>query len=150
MSPTVENGTRNGRSEATFNGKPAVLIYVRKQSIQPMSSRPSTSVKALIPEIQRFMPAGIDVSILNDRTTSIARQRRRHAGHAASSPSSSSMMVVFVFLRRVTPTAAAGITVPLALAGTFAMMYLVRLLDRQHLADGARHLRRLQWSTMRS
>jgi multidrug efflux pump len=33
------------------------------------------------------------------------------------------MMVVFLFLRRVTPTVAAGITVPLSLAGTCAAMW---------------------------
>ena len=33
------------------------------------------------------------------------------------------MMVVFVFLRRTTPTLAAGITVPLSLAGTCAAMW---------------------------
>jgi multidrug efflux pump len=35
------------------------------------------------------------------------------------------MMVVFVFLRRITPTVAAGVTVPLALSGTCAGMYAV-------------------------
>jgi multidrug efflux pump len=34
------------------------------------------------------------------------------------------MMVVFAFLRRITPTIAAGITVPLSLAGTCAAMWL--------------------------
>src|SRR5437667_10309627 len=34
------------------------------------------------------------------------------------------MLVVFAFLRRITPTIAAGVTVPLALAGTCAMMWL--------------------------
>ncbi len=119
----VENGTRNGRSEATFNGKPAVLIYVRKQSSANVIETVD-KVKALIPEIQRFMPAGIEVSILNDRTTSI----RASVDDMLATLLVTIllvMMVVFVFLRRVTPTAAAGVTVPLALAGTFAMMYLV-------------------------
>ena len=35
------------------------------------------------------------------------------------------MLVVFVFLRRATPTIAAGITVPLSLAGTCAVMWCV-------------------------
>ena len=34
------------------------------------------------------------------------------------------MVVVFVFLRRITPTVAAGVSVPLALAGTCAGMWL--------------------------
>src|SRR4030095_16853659 len=35
------------------------------------------------------------------------------------------MLVVFLFLRRMTPTIAAGITVPLSLAGTCALMWCV-------------------------
>ena len=35
------------------------------------------------------------------------------------------MLVVFLFLRRATPTLAAGITVPLSLAGTCALMWCV-------------------------
>ena len=35
------------------------------------------------------------------------------------------MLVVFVFMRRLTPTLAAGVTVPLSLAGTFAAMWAV-------------------------
>ena len=119
----VENGTRNGRSEATFNGKPAVLIYVRKQSNANVIETVDR-VKALIPEIKRFMPAGIDVAILNDRTTSIRASVDDMLGTLLVTIILV-MMVVFVFLRRITPTAAAGVTVPLALAGTFSLMYLV-------------------------
>src|SRR5262249_81762 len=34
------------------------------------------------------------------------------------------MLVVFLFLRRIAPTAAAGVTVPLALSGTCAAMWM--------------------------
>ena len=120
---TVTNSTRNNRSEATFNGKPAVLIYVRKQAnanvIQTVDH-----IKALIPELQRFMPAGIKVSVLNDRTTTI-RASINDMLWTLAATIGLVMMVVFVFLRRITPTAAAGATVPLALAGTCACMYAV-------------------------
>ena len=119
----VSNSTRNNRSEATFNGKPAVLIYVRKQAnanvIQTVDN-----IKRLIPELQRFLPAGIKVSVLNDRTTSI-RASINDMTWTLFATVCLVMMVVFVFLRRITPTAAAGVTVPLALAGTCACMYAV-------------------------
>ncbi len=54
------------------------------------------------------------------------------------------MVVVFVFLRRMTPTIAAGVSVPLALAGTCAGMWTGRILDRQFVADGAGDLGRLR------
>ena len=119
----VVNGTRNARSEATFNGKPAVLIYIRKQSSANVIATVDR-VKALIPELKRFMPAGVDVSILNDRTTSIRASVNDMLGTLFVTIILV-MMVVLVFLRRLTPVAAAGVTVPLALAGTFALMYVV-------------------------
>ena len=47
------------------------------------------------------------------------------------------MMVVFVFLRRAAPTAAAGITVPLALCRHLRGDVGGRIFDRQSVADGA-------------
>ncbi len=118
---TVAQATRNSRSEATFNGAPAVLIYVRKQAsanvIQTVDA-----IKALIPQTQRFLPAALKVSVLNDRTTTI-RSSVDHMVGTLFATIVLVMMVVFVFLRRVAATAAAGVTVPLALAGTCACMY---------------------------
>ena len=54
------------------------------------------------------------------------------------------VMVMFLFLRRFWPTFIASITVPLALAGTFGVMWLLRLQHRQSLADGAHDLDRVR------
>ena len=120
---TVSEATRNSRSEATFNGVPAVLIYVRKQASANVIETVD-SIKALIPQTQRFLPAGLDVSVLNDRTTTI-RSSVDHMIGTLFATIVLVMMVVFVFLRRLAATAAAGVTVPLALAGTCACMYAV-------------------------
>ncbi len=117
----VTNSTRNNRSQASFNGKPAVLIYVRKQANANVIETVD-HIKSLLPELQRFLPAGVDISVLNDRTTTI----RASIGDMIWTLGATIvlvMMVVFVFLRRLTPTMAAGVTVPLALAGTCACMY---------------------------
>ncbi len=118
---TVENATRNSRSEARFNGHAAVLIYVRKQANANVIDTVD-KVKALVPELSRFLPGGITISILNDRTTTI-RASVNDMILTLGATIILVMMVVFVFLRRITPTAAAGVTVPLALAGTCACMY---------------------------
>ena len=117
----VQNGTRNSLSEATFNGKPAVLLYVRKQA-EANVIQTVDKIRALIPELQRFLPGGITISVLNDRTSTIRASVNDMIGTLFATIVLV-MMVVFVFLRRITPTAAAGITVPLALAGTCACMY---------------------------
>ena len=118
---SVAQATRNSRSEATFNGVPAVLIYVRKQASANVI-KTVDAVKALIPQTQRFLPAGLKVSVLNDRTSTI-RSSVDHMVGTLFATIMLVMLVVFVFLRRLAATAAAGVTVPLALAGTCACMY---------------------------
>ncbi len=118
---TVDYGVRNARSMATFNGKPSVLIQITKQAdanvIQTVDR-----VMALLPKVERFLPAGIKVSVLNDRTTTIRASVNDMVGTLLVTIVLV-MVVVFIFLRRWTPTLAAGVTVPLALAGTCACMY---------------------------
>jgi multidrug efflux pump len=122
---TVEPGVRNSRSDAWFNGKPAVLLNVTKEANANVISTVD-GVKALIPELQGLIPAGIHIDVLSDRTTTI---------HASVTDMQWTLLatiflvmgVVFVFLRRATPTLAAGVTVPLSLAGTFAAMWLCGL-----------------------
>jgi len=118
---SVEPGVRNSRSDAWYNGKPAVLLNITKEANANVISTVD-AVKALIPELERVIPAGIDIAVLSDRTTTI---------HASVEDMQWTlvatiflvMAVVFVFLRRATPTFAAGVTVPLSLAGTFAAMW---------------------------
>src|SRR4029079_16053432 len=118
---TVEHGTRNTRSAATFDRQPAVLLIIRKQ---PDANVLDTvdQVNALIPNLQRWIPAGIDIQVLTDRTTTI-RASVHDMQLTLLLAIGLVMMVVFVFLRRTTPTLAAGITVPLSLAGTCAAMW---------------------------
>ncbi|WP_267552518.1 efflux RND transporter permease subunit [Rhizobium rhizogenes] len=122
---TVEPGVRNSRSDAWYDGKPAVLLNITKQADANVISTVD-GVKELIPELQRLIPAGVKIDILSDRTTTI---------HASVNDMQWTLLaticlvmgVVFVFLRRAMPTFAAGVTVPLSLAGTFAAMWLFGL-----------------------
>jgi hydrophobe/amphiphile efflux-1 (HAE1) family protein len=118
---SVEHGTRNTRSAAMFDRQPAVLLIIRKQ---PEANVLDTvdQVKALIPNLQRWIPAGIDIQVLTDRTTTI-RASVHDMQLTLMLAIALVMMVVFVFLRRMTPMLAAGITVPLSLAGTCAAMW---------------------------
>ena len=115
-------GARNSRNAGWFNGRPAVLLSVTKQ---PAANVLETvdGVKELLPEVSRWIPAGIDVTVMADRTTTI-----RASVHDMQLTLGVSialvMLVVFAFLRRLAPTFAAGVTVPLALAGSFAGMWV--------------------------
>jgi multidrug efflux pump len=120
---TVDQSTRNTRSAAWFNKQPSVLLIITKQGDANVIETVD-NIKALIPEIKRWIPADIDFSILSDRTGTI-RASVHDMQLTLLGTISMVMLVVFLFLRRATPTMAAGITVPLSLAGTCALMWCV-------------------------
>jgi multidrug efflux pump len=119
---SVEQGTRNSRSAASFNGQPAILLTIVKSADANVIDTVDR-VRELIPEIKRWVPAGMDISILSDRTTTL-RASILDMQLTLGLSIALVMVVVYVFLRRPTPTIAAGITVPLSLAGTCAAMWL--------------------------
>jgi multidrug efflux pump len=118
---TVTPGVRNSRSAAWFNKQPSVLLFVSKQVDANVIDTVDRVYKVL-PDLKQWVPAGLDISVLADRTQTIrASVDDMQLTLAASAVLV--MLVVFLFLRRTAPTVAAGITVPLALAGTLAAMW---------------------------
>jgi multidrug efflux pump len=117
----VRQATRNARAAAMFNNQPAILLYITKSADANVIDTVDR-IHALLPEIKRWIPAGIDISVLSDRTMTL-----RASVHDMQLTLALSivlvMLVVYLFLRRPTPTIAAGITVPLSLAGTCAAMW---------------------------
>ncbi|MDO9562196.1 MAG: efflux RND transporter permease subunit, partial [Bradyrhizobium sp.] len=118
----VEDSVRNSRSIAWFNKQPAVLIQITKQGNANVIDTVDR-VKALIPELKQWIPAGVEISTLVDRTGTI-RASVLDMEWTLLATAFLVMVVVFTFLRRTTPTIAAGVSVPLALAGTCAGMWL--------------------------
>jgi hydrophobe/amphiphile efflux-1 (HAE1) family protein len=118
----VERSVRNRLAAGWFNGKPAVLVIVTKQANANVIETVD-QIKELLPELQKWIPSGVDISILSDRTQTI-----RSSVHDVQRTLFISiclvMAVVFLFLRRATPMIAAGITVPLSLVGACAAMWV--------------------------
>src|SRR5262252_3730618 len=107
-----------------FNSKRAVVMFVRKQADANVIETVDR-IKAILPQLQRWLPPAIHLQIQSDRTLTI---RASVADVQTSLLISVALvvMVCFLFLRRVSTTFIVCITVPLALAGTFAMMYLLK------------------------
>ncbi|EJW13273.1 RND multidrug efflux transporter [Rhodovulum sp. PH10] len=120
---TVEESTRNSRSAAWFDREPSVLLIITKQAGANVIEMVD-HIKALLPELTRWIPADLKISILTDRTETI-RASVHHMEVTLSVTIAMVMLVVFVFLRHGAATVAAGLTVPLSLAGTAAAMWLV-------------------------
>src|SRR5262245_33822194 len=118
----IEQSVRNTRSAAWFNLQPSVLLVVTKQADANVIETVDR-IREILPEIKRWIPADIDISVLSDRTQTI-RASVFDMQLTLLATIALVMMVVFVFLRRAAATVAAGITVPLALSGTCAAMWL--------------------------
>jgi multidrug efflux pump len=119
---SIELGVRDNRAAAWFNGQPSVLLVINKQANSNVIETVDR-IYALLPEIKRWIPTGIDISVLSDRTQTI-RASVKDMQLTLIATIVLVMLVVFVFLRRAATTFAAGVTVPLSLAGPCAMMWL--------------------------
>jgi multidrug efflux pump len=119
---TIEQSTRNARSAAWYNRRPAVLLQITKQADANVIETVDR-IQALLPELKRWIPPDIQFSVLSDRTQMI-RASVRDMQLTLGATVVLVMLVVFLFLRRPTPTIAVGVTVPLSLAGTCAAMWL--------------------------
>ncbi len=117
----VLQATRNSRSAARFNNQPAILLTVtRSEDANVLDT--VDRIHALLPSVKRMIPEGIEISVLSDRTVTLRASVHDMQLTLALSVALV-MLVVFLFLRRPTPTIAAGVTVPLSLAGTCALMW---------------------------
>jgi hydrophobe/amphiphile efflux-1 (HAE1) family protein len=119
----VVEGVENARSGGWFGAKRAVLVIVFKQAGANVIETVDR-VKAVMPEVEKWLPPSIKFSVVSDRTQTI-RASVDDVQFSLMLSISLVILVIFLFLRRFWPTFIASVTVPLALAGTAAMMYLL-------------------------
>jgi hydrophobe/amphiphile efflux-1 (HAE1) family protein len=119
---TIEESVRNSRAAAWFNMQPSVLLMITKQADANVIDTVDR-IHQLLPELKRWIPADIDIIVHSDRTKTI-RASILDMQLTLVATIALVMMVVFLFLRRAAATIAAGVSVPLALAGTCALMWL--------------------------
>ena len=118
---TIRPSVRNSRSAGWFNRDPSVLLIITKQADANVIDTVDR-IYALLPELRQWIPAGLDISVLTDRTQTI-RDSVHDMQLTLAATAVLVMLVVFLFLRRTAATIAAGVTVPLSLAGTCALMW---------------------------
>jgi hydrophobe/amphiphile efflux-1 (HAE1) family protein len=119
----VVEGVENERVAGWAGTNTAVLLIVFKQ---PGANVIATvdRVRAALPQVERWIPPSIKIFQISDRTTTI-RASVADVQFSLLLSISLVVMVIFLFLRRFWPTFIACVTVPLALAGTTALMYLL-------------------------
>ena len=118
----VWDGVRNVRAAGTYDGRPAVIITITRAAAANVVET-ADRVRALLPELRRWIPTDIDIAVMSDRTTTI-RASLADMQKTLLISICLVMGVVLAFLGRLVPMIAAGLTIPLAFAGTFFGMWL--------------------------
>jgi hydrophobe/amphiphile efflux-1 (HAE1) family protein len=120
---TAVRGAENTQMSAYQNGKPGVILLVFKQ---PGANVINTvrRVKQILPSAMASIPPGIKLDLINDRTITI-NASVHDVEFTLILTISLVVLVIFLFLRNAWATIIPGVTVPLALLGTCAMMYVL-------------------------
>jgi multidrug efflux pump len=117
----VVDGLENTKVGASYRGQPAIVIDVQRQ---PGANVIETvqRVRAELPRLRRAMPAGAELTIVNDRTTTI-RASIRDVQFTLVLSIALVVLVVLIFLRTIRATIIAGVALPLSLIATFGVMW---------------------------
>jgi multidrug efflux pump len=116
----VVDGVENDQLAAWANGKPAVLLDVRRQ---PGANIVQTvaQIRTVLPELRAALPADVHLDVFADRTVTI--QASVHDVQFTLLLTIFLVVaVIFVFLRRLWATIIPSVAVPLSLMGTFGVM----------------------------
>ncbi|MEW6438474.1 MAG: multidrug efflux RND transporter permease subunit [Pseudomonadota bacterium] len=116
-------GPENTKIAAWANKTPAILLNIQRQPganvIQVVDG-----IKKLLPQVEGSLPAGLNISILSDRTNTI-RASVADVEFELALAVVLVVLVIFVFLRNLPATIIPSLSVPLSLVGTMVVMYLL-------------------------
>ncbi|MDI9219917.1 multidrug efflux RND transporter permease subunit MdtC [Pantoea sp. EA-12] len=118
----VQDSVQDVRNAGMTNGKPAILLIVRKS---PDANIIETvdRIRSEMPLLHEVIPAAIDLQIAQDRSPTI-RASLQEVEQSLIIAVALVILVVFVFLRDWRATLIPAAAVPVSLIGTFAAMYL--------------------------
>jgi multidrug efflux pump len=116
----VVDGVENDQLAAWANGKPAVLLDIRRQ---PGANIVQTvqQIREILPQLRSVLPADVHLDIFADRTITI-RASVEDVQFTLLLTIGLVVAVIFVFLRRLWATIIPSVAVPLSLLGTFGVM----------------------------
>jgi multidrug efflux pump len=120
----VQDAVQDMRTDGISQGKPAVLLVLNQQ---PGANVIETvdKVREVLPMLQQSLPQDVSMTVVSDRTPTI-----RGSIHEIQKSLAISMalvvLVVALFLRRWRTALIPSVAVPLSLAGTCIVMYLLQ------------------------
>jgi multidrug efflux pump len=117
----VIDGLENSKVGGWYQGMPAVIIDIQRQP----GANVIDTVRRIgleLPRLQRAMPKGISLAVVQDRTGTI-RASVHDVQFTLILSIGLVVMVVFIFLRSLRATIIAGVALPLSLIATFGVMW---------------------------
>ncbi len=115
-------GPEDAKQAAWANGKRGVFLVIFKQ---PGANVIDTvdKIKAQLPRLVAAIPPAVSVAVISDRTQTI-RAAVEDVQFTLALTIALVVMVIFVFLRNIWATIIPSVTVPLALLGACALMWV--------------------------
>lgn len=120
---TVVDGAENVEQAAWMNLTPAIIINIQRQPGANVIAV-ANHIKSILPKLMSTLPAAVRVHILADRTNTI-RASIHDVKFELIVAITLVVLVIFLFLRSIPATIIPSVTVPVALVGTFGVMYLL-------------------------
>src|SRR5471030_991135 len=118
----VIDATKSPRTGAWFNGKRSELLQIYRQ---PGANTVEIvdRIKGMMPRLLASIPPSIHVDLMSDRSQSI-KDSVDDVQFTLILTIGLVVLVIFIFLRHLWATIIPSITVPLAIIGTFGVMYI--------------------------
>ena len=117
----IIDGLENDRTGGWYQGTPAVIIDIQRQPGANVIEV-VRQIRDEIPKVQRAIPAGVNLTIVSDRTVTI-RASVRDVQFTLILSVVLVTLVVLLFLRSLRATLIAGVALPLSLITSFGIMY---------------------------
>ena len=117
----VIDGLENSKVGGWYQNAPSVIIDIQRQ---PGANVIDTvrRVGLELPRLQRVLPKGVSLAVVQDRTGTI-RASVRDVHFTLILSIALVVMVVFIFLHSIRATIIAGVALPLSLIATFGVMW---------------------------
>ncbi len=118
----ITDSVEDVRSAGLYDLKPSVLLIIFRQ---PGANIIETvdRIREAIPQLKSEIPAGIDINVVVDRSSTI-RASVKDVEMTLVLSIALVILVVFLFLRNGRATFIPSVAVPVSLIGTFGVMYL--------------------------
>ena len=120
---SVTDSVQDNKTASWYNGDRAIVLAIQRQ---PGTNTVEVvdAVRQLLPRLEAQIPAAVQISTLYDRSASI-RESVNDVKFTLLLTIALVVMVIFLFLRNISATIIPSFALPMAIIGTFSVMYLL-------------------------